>query len=301
MKQILFFEEIDRSMLSQVGGKGANLGEMTQAGFPVPEGFCLTTEEYDAFSEGLELESMSGEEARSILEKRSLSGEQISGLEESLARFDDGTLFSVRSSATAEDLPYASFAGQQDTYINVKKKDVAEAVKKCFISLYTDRAVSYRQQNGIADPSMSVVVQKMVDSEKSGVMFTADPVSGNRNRLVIDAIFGQGEAIVSGLVSPDHIVYDRKKEAVTSTDIALKEFAIQTLLEGGTYKDEIHSKEPVLTDSEITQLAKLGASLEKHYGAPQDIEWAIEKGNVYIRQTRPITSLYPAPVIKDDR
>ena len=171
MNRILFFEEIEKTMVSRVGGKGANLGEMTGAGFPVPRGFCLTTEIYDAFAEGLSLEDLAGEEARSLLRQRNLPENCRTPLEEALKRFPEGTLFSVRSSATAEDLSYASFAGQQDTYLNVRKEDIPEAVKDCFVSLYTDRAVSYRKQNGIAQPGISVVIQEMVPSDFSGVMF----------------------------------------------------------------------------------------------------------------------------------
>lgn len=209
MKKLLFFNEIDKSMVAQVGGKGANLGEMTQAGIPVPPGFCLTTQVYDQFSAGLELEGLSGPEARALLSQRELPDDCETLIAQALDHFPPGTLFSVRSSATAEDLPHASFAGQQDTYLNVAPSDLAQAVKNCFVSLYTDRAVSYRKQNGITNPSMSVVVQQMVASEASGVLFTADPVSNRRSLLVIDAVFGLGEAIVSGLVSPDHIEYEK--------------------------------------------------------------------------------------------
>lgn len=301
MKQILFFNEIDQTMLPQVGGKGANLGEMTRAGFPVPKGFCLTTAVYDAFAEGLQLEGMTGEKARGVLAKRGLPARCEAQIRQALKNFPAGTLFSVRSSATAEDLPYASFAGQQDTYLNVKPENVAKAVRNCFISLYTDRAVSYRRQNGITNPGMSVVVQEMVASDASGVMFTADPVSGNRCRLVIDAVFGLGEAIVSGLVSPDHIVYDRKSKSILSTEIAKKEFAIRPLPDGETEREVIQSEEPVLTQQDIRKLVILGEALEDHYGQPQDVEWAIRDGSLYLLQTRPVTSLYPAPDFEDGK
>lgn len=301
MKQILYFHEIDKSMLPLVGGKGANLGEMTRAGFPVPKGFCLTTAVYDAFAEGLQLENLSGEKARSILGKRGLPARVEAQIHQALKEFPAGTLFSVRSSATAEDLPHASFAGQQDTYLNVRVADIAKAVKDCFISLYTDRAVSYRQQNGISKPSMSVVVQEMVASDASGVMFTADPVSGNRTRLVIDAVFGLGEDIVSGLVSPDRIVYDRKSKSVLSKEVAKKEFAIRPAEGGETVREEIHSEEPVLSDMEIRKLVVLGEALEDHYGQPQDVEWAIQDGDLYLLQTRAITSLYPVPTFEDSK
>ena len=301
MKQIVFFHEIDKTMLPLVGGKGANLGEMTRAGFPVPKGFCLTTEVYEAFAAGLQLEGLTGEKARSILEKRGLPARCEAQIQHALKQFPNGTLFSVRSSATAEDLPYASFAGQQDTFLNVAAKDVAKAVKNCFVSLYTDRAVSYRRQNGIEKPSMSVVIQEMVASDSSGVMFTADPVTGNRTKLVIDAVFGLGEAIVSGLVSPDRIVYDRKSQSTLSEEIAKKEFAIRPLPGGETRREEIQSEEPVLTEMQIRKLVILGEALEDHYGHPQDVEWAFQDGRLYLLQTRAITSLYPVPEFQDSK
>lgn len=292
---ILRFSEIDKTMTAIVGGKGANLGEMTQAGFPVPPGFCLTTAVYDEFAAGLDLDSATAENARRQLAERSLPESCLDTMREVLREFPDGTLFSIRSSATAEDLPYASFAGQQDTYLNVPLDGLEEAIKNCFISLYTDRAVSYRQQNGITRPSMSVVVQKMVHSDSSGVMFSVDPVSGRRSTLVIDAIFGLGEAIVSGLVSPDHIEYDKATGKILKKTIACKSFAIRSLPDGGTENVDLNSSEPVLTDDQIRALATIGCGLEEHYGKPQDTEWAIENGELFIVQTRAITSLYPAP------
>lgn len=301
MRQILFFNEIDKTMLPLVGGKGANLGEMTRAGFPVPKGFCLTTHVYDAFAAGLQLEGLPAERARSILEKKGLPARCEAQIRQAIKSFPPGTMFSVRSSATAEDLPYASFAGQQDTYLNVKPEDIGKAVKNCFISLYTDRAVSYRQQNGITKPSMSVVIQEMVASDSSGVMFTADPVNGNRTRLVVNAVFGLGEAIVSGQVSPDRIVYDRKNKGVLFSEIAKKEFAIRPLPSGETEREEIQSVEPVLTEQDIRKLVILGEALEDHYGQPQDVEWAFRDDRLYLLQTRAITSLYPAPEFKDNK
>lgn len=301
MEYLLFFNEIDKNMTGYVGGKGANLGNMTRAGLPVPPGFCLTTRVYDEFAFGLELDRLSGEEARTLLRQRSLSDQCIKRMEEALQKFPEGTQFSVRSSATAEDLPYASFAGQQDTYLNVKGADLAEAVKNCFVSLYTDRAVSYRRKNGIKNPKMSVVVQQMVRADASGVMFTVDPVSGRRTRLVIDAVFGLGEAIVSGQVSPDHIVYDKKNGKIVSEDIACKEFAVRPLPDGGTVHEELHTTEPVLSKDQIGELASLGKLLEIHYGTPQDVEWAFQDGHLFVLQTRPITSLYPVPEVNDGK
>lgn len=298
---ILFFQDIDSEMISLVGGKGVHLGGMMRAGFPVPQGFCLTTKVYDEFAAGLELDGLDGEEARRKLAGRHLPAVCPEKMQEVLGRFPENTFFSVRSSATAEDLSYASFAGQQNTYLNVGIGDLAEAIRNCFLSLYTDRAVAYRRQKGILAPGMAVVVQQMVYSEASGVMFSADPVSGRRTLLVIDAAFGLGEAVVSGLVSPDHIEYDKIRNTVTKENIACKEFAICPAAGGGTWRKELNSRETVLSVGQIHELALLGKRLEEHYGCPQDVEWAIEEGIIYCLQARAITSLYPAPVFTDGK
>ena len=202
----------------------------------------------------------------------------------------------VRSSATAEDLPGASFAGQQETYLNVRGEDeVVEKVKKCWSSLYTPRAIYYRVQKGFRheDVSIAVVVQKMVNSEKSGVMFTSHPVTGDKI-AIIEAIFGLGEAIVSGMVTPDHYEYDRVQRKITVVKIAEKKFMLTRGEDGKTVKvelDEEKSKARVLSDDEIEELVKLGEIIEDHYGTPQDVEWAIEKGKIYIVQSRPITTI----------
>lgn len=226
MKSILFIDEINKDRISEVGGKGANLGEMTQAGFPVPGGFCLTTEVYDAYVKDFDFTGKQPDQIREELRQLPIKEKHYEDLQEALKRFPDDTLFSVRSSATAEDLPFASFAGQQDTYLNVSKDGIPDAVRNCFASLFTDRAVSYRLQNGIGHASMAVVVQKMVRSDRSGVMFTADPVTCRRNLFVIDAVFGLGEAIVSGIVSPDHYEYERDTGDIRIASVPEKEFAI---------------------------------------------------------------------------
>lgn len=198
MEKLIFFKDINREMGDVVGGKGANLGEMTQAGFPVPNGFCLTTAVYQDFIGDFSFSGRSPEEIRRSLSSRPLPEYLKALLEEACKAFGDETFFSVRSSATAEDLAFASFAGQQDTYLNVSPTDLEEAIKNCFVSLFTDRAVAYRQQHQVEKPQMSVVIQEMVTSDTSGILFTADPVSGKRHLVVIDAGFGLGEALVSG-------------------------------------------------------------------------------------------------------
>lgn len=297
MKKLLLFHEIDRTMGAAVGGKGANLGEMTRAGFPVPEGFCLTTEVYRDFIEDISFDGLNGVEIRKILHEKPLPAYIEALLTDTLAKFPADTLFSVRSSATAEDLPFASFAGQQDTYLNVAPEELYDAIRNCFASLFTDRAVEYRKKNSIGKAMMSVVVQRMIKSEASGILFSADPVSGKRHIAVIDAGFGLGEALVSGLVIPDHYSYDKRAKRIVSKDISVKKCAIIPLEGGGTQKIKLESSEQVLNDQQITELAEIGSSLEAHYRCPQDVEWAVEDGKLYILQTRAITSLYPIPPV----
>ncbi|PYG87214.1 pyruvate,water dikinase [Ruminiclostridium sufflavum DSM 19573] len=302
-EKLLFFEDINKDMRSLAGGKGANLGEMTQAGFPVPKGFCITTEVYRDFVKDADLfgePEPDAEQIREKLQSLPLPDYLPEMLREAMKKFKPDALFSVRSSATAEDLPYASFAGQQDTYLNVPVSEIENAVRNCFASLYTDRAVEYRKKNNIEKALMCVIVQQMVFSEAAGVLFTADPVSGNRHIEVIDAGFGLGEALVSGLVTPDHYYYNKKKGAVSERRISLKKIAILPLINGGTITKEINSAKQVLSGEQIKELASFGEKLEQHYGMPQDVEWAIQDNKLYILQTRAITSLYPLPDIKDN-
>jgi pyruvate,water dikinase len=295
MEKLIFFKDIDREMGDMVGGKGANLGEMTRGGFLVPNGFCLTTAVYADFIEDFCFTGLTPREIRKELTKRPFPGYLRELLKTALKAFGDNTCFSVRSSATAEDLVFASFAGQQDTYLNVPLAGLEEAIRNCFASLFTDRAVAYRQQHQVDKALMAVVVQEMVFSEASGILFTADPVSGKRHQIVIDAGFGLGEALVSGLVTPDQYVYDQNTRALSSKTIALKQCAIRSLPGGGTEKVVMDSREPVLADAQVKELAEIGKKLECHYGYPQDVEWALYQKKFYILQTRPITSLFPIP------
>ncbi|TKI03491.1 phosphoenolpyruvate synthase, partial [Bacillus cereus] len=209
----------------------------------------------------------------------------------------------VRSSATAEDLPYASFAGQQDTYLNViGKENILQHIKKCWASLFTDRAVIYRMQNGFDHNQVSicVVIQKMVFPEASGILFTADPITSNRKVLSIDASFGLGEALVSGLVSADN--YKVKEDEIVEKVIATKKLAIYGRKEGGTERKKIapnQQKFQTLTEQQILQLARIGRQIEAYFGCPQDIEWCLVDDTIYIVQSRPITTLYPIPEVND--
>jgi len=332
----LFFDEIDQQDLPLVGGKGANLGEMTKAGFPVPYGFCITMESYQEFIKRNNLSEFIfriikeakidnvreiGETIRNKVKQSEIPGQVEQEIVKAINKIGSDSYYAVRSSATAEDLAFASFAGQQDTYLNIKGTEaLLDAVRNCWASLFTDRAILYRIQNNIEHEKvhMAVVVQKMVLPEVSGIMFTADPVSGHRGIISIDASYGLGEALVSGLVSPDIYKVNKSSRKIESKTIAEKKLAIMPLEGGGTERVEItgeKSKSQVLTDSQIKKLAELGIAIEKHYGCPQDIEWCIGRGQpnhtrtdaaavvsdrsfedeLYIVQSRPITSLFPLP------
>ncbi len=299
-EKILFFNNINKNMVELVGGKGANLGEMTQAGFPVPPGFCVTTEVYRDFISEVDLDGLDAEQAQEKLHSTPLPNYLTELLASALKKFEPDTLFSVRSSSTSEDMPFASFAGQQDTYLNVAAKDIEEAVRNCFASLYTERAVEYRKKHNIDKAMMCVIIQQMVFSDASGILFTADPVSGKRHIEIIEAGFGLGEAMVSGKVTPDYYTYNKKKGSLVERKISYKKIAILPLKNGGTVTATINSAKQVLQFTQIKELFDLGVELEQHYGTHQDIEWAVQGNKIYILQTRPITSLYPLPAFKDE-
>ena len=309
------FENIRKGDIAQVGGKGANLGEMTNAGFPVPPGFCVTTAGYHAFIapfsaniykrlEGLDPSDLNsiraaGSAVRSMMAAHELPKDLAKAVRDSWQAAGPNEAYAVRSSATAEDLPSASFAGQQDTYLNViGEADILAQVKNCFISLFTDRAILYRIQNEFPHHlvALSAVVQRMVMPDVSGILFTADPISENRNTCSIDASFGLGEALVSGLVSADLYRVDKTSGEILTRQIAEKKIAILPLKDGGTKTvdlPEADQTRAALSDERIKALAEIGGKIESHYATPQDIEWALERGVIYITQSRPITSLYP--------
>ncbi|MFE4833110.1 PEP/pyruvate-binding domain-containing protein [Arthrobacter sp. NPDC056691] len=319
---VLGLGDLSGSMLPQVGGKAANLGELLSAGLPVPDGFCLTTEAYVRAVEPLglgevhsalqdtpadDLESLAGlaARARGLITSAELPT-AIAGELLTAYRALDGVPVAVRSSATAEDLPFASFAGQQDTYLNViDAVALLDAVRKCWASLWTDRAVAYRASRNIdpATVALAVVVQRMVNAEAAGVMFTANPVTGRRREAVIDASPGLGEAVVSGAVNPDHFVVDTGSGAILQRRLGDKRTAVRPLPGGGTELVEQSAEDQqCLTDAQIRELAVLGSKAEAHYGAPQDTEWALDGGGkVWLTQSRPITTLYPQPEKAPDR
>ncbi len=314
MKFVKFFDEITKEDVSLVGGKSANLGEMTtRVKVPVPYGFATTSEAYWFFMEKnklwpkikKELESLdvkntkqlqkTGKKIRQMIIKAKMPKELSDEIKKAYKRIGGGFV-SVRSSATAEDLPGASFAGQQETYLNVKgAENVIRKVKQCYASLFTDRAIFYREQKGFAHEkvALSAAVQKMIDSQCSGVMFTLDVRNGDESKIMIEGSWGLGEFIVQGIVTPDNFVVDKKTLKIIEKHVSKKEVMLVNKKTGGTVKKKVPKEKqtkPVLDDSEIIQLAKYGLEIEKHYGCPQDIEWAKHSdGHLYILQTRPET------------
>jgi len=321
---VLDFKDIDKTKLTIVGGKGANLGELSRIpGIQVPEGFCITTEAYKRIiGQSTELKVLMDQLSSLKVEDREkiakVSGEIRKIIEEitipkdidevitcHLTKLGDKKAYAVRSSATAEDLPTASFAGQQDTYLNIKGKDsILKHVSRCWASLFTDRAVTYRIQNGFDHSKvyLSVVIQSMVFPQAAGIMFTADPITSNRKVVSIDASFGLGEALVSGLVNAD--IYKVRDGRIIDKKISAKKLAIYALEKGGTEERDIeHGQQnnQTLTDKQILQLEKTGRKIEGYFGRPQDIEWCLYEDAFYIVQSRPITTLYPVPVVADDK
>ncbi|PEZ05060.1 phosphoenolpyruvate synthase [Bacillus sp. AFS018417] len=319
MSSLVFgFQEIEKTQLLLVGGKGLNLGELSKIeGIQVPEGFCVTTvgyqkaieqnETYHALLDRLttlkvEDRDQIGEisrKIRQIIMEVEIPSDVVKEVTHYLSQLGDEHAYAVRSSATAEDLPHASFAGQQDTYLNIIGKEaIMQHISKCWASLFTDRAVIYRMQNGFdhSQVYLSVIIQKMVFPQASGILFTADPITSNRKLLSIDASFGLGEALVSGLVSAD--CYKVQEEEIVDKMIATKKLAIYGLKEGGTETQQIdpnQQKTQTLTEQQILQLARIGRQIEAHFGCPQDIEWCLADDTFYIVQSRPITTLFPIP------
>jgi rifampicin phosphotransferase len=317
---ILPFTAIDRGALAVAGGKAANLGELVRAGFPVPAGFCVTTAAYDLVAAdaglGPTLATLAGTQPEDTARLAGLAKEARAHLSDAIVPdfigqaiaeayegLGDGAPVpvAVRSSATAEDLPQASFAGQQDTYLNVVGvESVLDAVRRCWASLWTDRAVSYRATNGIDPHSvrLAVAVQRMVEASVAGVLFTANPVTGKRRQAVIDASPGLGEAVVSGMVNPDHFVANTATGEIVERRLGDKRVAIMAGSGSGTERVELDAGEEraSLSDGQVLALAKLGERVEEHYGMPQDTEWAIDDGGgIWLLQARPITTLFPLP------
>lgn len=316
-KNILWFSEVDKDDIALVGGKGANLGEMTQAGFPVPNGFIVTAQAYYSYLKENNLEKKiknlintinfddpnSLKQVSRFIKKEIITGSMSEELKleiynayKKLGGKLSDPLVAVRSSATAEDLPDASFAGQQETYLNVKgDTNLILKVKDCWASLFEERAIFYRHENkydhfrvGIAVP-----VQKMIESDSSGVMFTIDPVTNDKTKITIEAVFGLGEMIVKGKATPDHYEVSKSTGEITAKEISSQ---TQMMKKVGSINKEmsvpvLQRKRQKIKNEHIIELFKLGKKLENHYYFPQDVEWAIEKDEVFLVQTRPITTI----------
>ncbi|MGT2462296.1 PEP/pyruvate-binding domain-containing protein [Sinomonas atrocyanea] len=334
---IQFFDGGTEPTLGNLGGKGASLVTMTSAGMPVPPGFVVTTAQFDAFMAenqiterihallaGLNPEDVAEVDAVSATIRASIEecpvpaearAQTVAAYEALQSRFDSPVPVAVRSSATAEDLPDASFAGQQDTYLWLEGFDaVGEHIRKCWASLYTSRAIIYRLKNGIPNEglSMAVVVQKMVNAKASGVAMTLDPTNGDRSKITIDASYGVGEMVVSGQVTPDNIVLDKVTLALVTEHLGDKhaelvpDAATRRLVEREV--DAERRSRRCLTDAELTAVATLAKRAEKHYRTPQDIEWALDADlpdgeNLLLLQARPETvhsskpATAPQPVV----
>jgi pyruvate,water dikinase len=311
---VLWLNEVGAGDLDDVGGKGASLGELAAAGLPVPPAFAVTAGTYRSFIEGTGIDEelfaavdvdVDDSEALAAAEQRArelilgtpMPEELEAEILQAYDNLEEGkSLVAVRSSATAEDLPDASFAGQQETFLNIDREGLLERVKECWASLFTQRAIYYRQQQGFDHEAVdiAVVVQTMVDADKSGVMFTSHPSTGEAT-VIIEAAWGLGEAVVSGSVSPDNYVIDRDDGTVLEATVADKKVMhVRDEETGDTVEREVpedRRRERVLDEEEIDRLVELGERIEDHYGTPQDVEWATDGGELFALQSRPITTI----------
>jgi len=326
-KVVVWFNEVTKKDIPLVGGKGANLGEMTNAGIPVPPGFIVTAATYFDFMEKADLtdkirtllEPLDVHDSKQLQEIAAKVQELITDadippeiaveIEQAYIKMGKG-LVAVRSSATAEDLPEASFAGQQATFLNVQgEKEVVTAVQECWASLFGARAIFYRQEQGFEHfkVGIAVPVQKMVQSEAAGVMFTIEPTSSDRSKIVVEAVLGLGEMIVSGDVTPDHYLISKDSMSIVNKEIKKQEWKL-VLSESGKTKNtnikiDLTPEEQAsqkITDKDILFLANIGKRLEDHYQSAQDVEWAKEKGELFIVQTRPVTTIKKAAAVTQE-
>ena len=319
---VLDLQEIDQTQVAAVGGKGARLGELTRiGGVHVPAGFCVTTDAYrrimaDSSPIDERLDRLSrlasddreairtlSAEIRRIVEGIAIPDDLAAAITRSVAGLGEHAAYAVRSSATAEDLPTASFAGQQDTYLNVVgPAAILEHISRCWASLFTERAVTYRVRNGFDQRKvqMAVIVQQMVFPLAAGILFTADPVTSNRKVVSVEASFGLGEVLVSGRVNAD--AYRVREGQIVDKTIGAKQLVVQAVPGGGTRELPIEVErrgQPALTDAQVVRLARLGRRIEGHFGQPQDIEWCLVDDGYQIVQSRPITTLFPIPAAGD--
>ncbi|MEK7548678.1 MAG: phosphoenolpyruvate synthase [Patescibacteria group bacterium] len=320
---VVWLAEVDKDDIAAVGGKGANLGEMVKAKLPVPPGFIVTAQAYYQFLADNRLDrqikqklaDLNPEDSKTLhrvaqeLQKAISAHPLPKDLQQQVVKAYQelgGSAVAVRSSATAEDLPDASFAGQQATFLNiVGEKKLIEAIRQCWASLFEARAIYYRAVHSYDQMKVGIAVpiQRMIQSEVSGIMFTVDPVSGQKENITIDAGLGLGEAIVSGSVTPDHYVVEKNSWRMVSKEIKGQEWQIIGDSSGHNVHRSLTAKqkrEAKLSDEEIIRLAKIGAKVEHHYGQPQDIEWALFEGSFYLVQSRPVTTLNKKPEISDE-
>ncbi len=325
---VVSFDDAGATERALVGGKGANLARLVDAGLPVPTGFCVTTAAYealidepaiqDAIDELAALEPTdtaaiadAGAALRAQIQDCDVPQEVRDAIETSLdaTASDPGQAYAVRSSATAEDLPEASFAGQQETFLNIRGADaIIDRVRACMASLFTDRAIAYRARNDISheEVAIAVVVQRMITPDVSGILFTADPQTGNRHIASIEGGVGLGEALVSGDTTGDAVRVDQRTGEVLDYEVGDQQVAVRSRSEGGTETVELDADDRtrrVLSDDQVRTLVQMGAEIEALFECPQDIEWCLDDGDVSIVQARPITSLFPLPdpMPRDDR
>lgn len=270
------FKDITRFDVALVGGKGASLGEMTLSGILVPPGFVVTTETFKTYN-NQEIPIDVQEKILKAFDK--LRSERVA----------------VRSSAVAEDSLTASWAGQLESYLNVPREDLIKSIRNCWNSIRSERALSYAAEQNLSEEKLSVavIVQKMIESEVSGVMFTVNPITKNPNEIMIEAGFGLGELLVQGLITPSNFVIDKKTFRIISRDIQIQDKML-IFKDGKNQGIRLSKKEgskQALTDKQLRELARIGTNIEKHYDFPQDIEWAMEKDKFHILQSRPITTL----------
>ncbi len=313
-KFVLWFHEIDKNDVEIVGGKGANLGEMTQAGFPVPGGFVVTSSAYKHMIEenqladrikdllkGLDVEdpdalNRASRDVQKVIESSPFPKDIEEQVYKAYDKLGKDPLVAVRSSATAEDLPQASFAGQQETYLNVRgDASLLVHIRKAWASLFEPRAIYYRVQQGFDHfkVALAVPVQKMAQSDVSGIMFTINPVTNDKSKIIVEAIWGLGEKIVQGAITPDHYEVDKNNFDIVSTKTVHQDIEMVRSGDGNIDRavPKSRQKKRKLTDKQIVEIAKLGKKLQQHYFFPQDIEWAMEDGKMFIVQTRPITTI----------
>ncbi len=310
MELIRDFKNLTKNDVHLAGGKGASLGEMTLANLPVPEGFVILSTSFDRFLKeaniyediDADLHAVDTDKVHTV-EKASekiqatiMSAEMPEDIKQEILKFFkelDSKFVAVRSSATSEDSADAAWAGQLDTFLNTTKEHLLENVKKCWASLFTSRAIFYRYEKNLHNTNISVavVVQKMIESEISGIAFSVHPVTQDHNQMIIEAGFGLGEAIVSGQITPDSYVVEKEPVLIIDINVSDQKRGIFKKLPEGNEWKEINGEKQKLTKEQILELAKVIIKIEKHYKLPQDIEWAVEKNKFYITQSRPITTL----------